>query len=80
MADDENWLTVPEVAAKFRYTTETVWKKCRMYDNGHPKGWPHKREGRTIRFSPANVTAIEQSMEPVAAKITPRRKRQPLTV
>lgn len=79
MPTQDNWLTVPEVAAKFRYTTETVWKKCRMYDTGHPKGWPHKRDGRTIRFSPENIAAIEQVMEPATPQ-RPKRRRAPLTI
>lgn len=75
----ERLYTVEEVAAKYRFTTETVWKKCRMYDRGDLKGWPHQREGRRVRFTSENIREISERMNPAAAaRMKPKRKRQPL--
>lgn len=77
----ERLYTVEEVAAKYRFTTETVWKKCRMEERGDAKGWPHKREGRTIRFTAENISEIDNRMNPAApARIPAKRKRQPLSL
>lgn len=62
--------TVPEVADKFRFTTETVWRKCRE------NAWPHLREGRSYRFTPQNIRDIEQLMSPTPAKRKIRNARQ----
>lgn len=77
----ERLYTVEEVAEKFRFTTETVWKKCRMYDRGDVKGWPHKREGRSVRFTAENISEINDRMNPAhPAHLKPKRKRQPLSI
>jgi len=78
MTGSEKFLTVPEVAAKYRYTDETVWKKCRQYSEGFPQGWPHHRDGRTIRFSAADLEAIDKKMNPAPAAPAGKRKRKPL--
>lgn len=48
--------TVQEVADRFRFTTETVWRKCRTNE------WPHERIGRNYRFSEQNVKDITELM------------------
>lgn len=72
------FFTVNQVASRWQYTTETVWKKCRLYEAGDPAGWPHLREGRTIRFTADQVREIEERMTPTQSKRIPKRKRRPL--
>jgi hypothetical protein len=62
--------TVPEVAERFRFTTETVWRKCRE------NSWPHLREGRSYRFTSQNIRDIEELMNPLPAKRKARSARQ----
>jgi hypothetical protein len=62
--------TVPEVAGKFRFTTETVWRKCRE------NAWPHLREGRHYRFTQQNIRDIEDLMSPTPARRKARTARQ----
>lgn len=66
----EKLYTVPEVADRFRFTTETVWRKCRQND------WPHLREGRSYRFTSQNIRDIEELMSPTPAKRKIRNARQ----
>ncbi|MBM7847511.1 hypothetical protein JOE65_000739 [Arthrobacter roseus] len=71
-------MTVLEVAERYRYTDETVWKKCRQYSEGDRRGWPHQREGRSIRFSEADIVAIDEKFKPQIATNQPKRKRRAL--
>lgn len=63
MSEDE-FLTIPELAAKLKCSESTVRANVRT------KKWPHKRFGsRFVRFSPEHVAQIEGSAEvPVSAK------------
>lgn len=61
--------TVPEVAEKTRFTTETVWRKCR------DDAWPHLKEGRNYRFTAQNLRDIEELMNPKPAKRKIRNAR-----
>lgn len=70
--------TVPEVAERYRYTEETIWNKCRQHNAGNPKGWPHLREGRVIRFTPENIRAIDDMMNPAAPIKARKTKRRSL--
>lgn len=54
--------TVPEVAARFRRTDETVWRKCRENQ------WPHLKDGRNYLFTAQNIRDIEELMRPTPAK------------
>lgn len=74
----EQLKTVREVADRYRYTEETVWNKCRQHNHGNPKGWPHLREGRVIRFTQENIDAIDAMMSPATSIKTRKTKRRSL--
>ncbi|MFI8412840.1 hypothetical protein ACIGB6_10220 [Paeniglutamicibacter gangotriensis] len=74
----EKLKTVPEVAERYRYTEETIWKKCRQYQQGFPTGWPHLRQGRDIRFTQENIEAIDAMMNPAPIAKARKTKRQSL--
>lgn len=74
----DKFFTVEEVAGRYRYTTETVWKKCRMHNDGDAKGWPHRRDGRVIRFTEADIEAIDKLMNPAPAQADRKTKRKSL--
>lgn len=65
----EKLYTVPEVAAHFRFTDETVWRKCRT------NAWPHLRDGRNYRFSEQNIRDIKELMNPKPARIKARNAK-----
>ena len=78
MSDQEVYLTAEDMAFKHQYGVETVWKRCRMYQKGEPGGWPHMRDGRSIRFSKQDVAAIDKLMNPTPAQQEPKLKRRSL--
>ena len=76
----EKFYTVQEVANMYRYTKDTVWKKCRQYQDGSPNGWPHHRDGKIIRFTEGHLSEIKSLMNPTPAAPPRKKKREPLTV
>lgn len=78
MSEQEVYMTAEDLAQKYRYNVETVWKRCRMYKKGEPGGWPHMRDGRSIRFSKQDIASIDKLMNPTPTKNEPKRKRQSL--
>lgn len=74
----EAYWKASEVAEYFRLKTETVWKRARMYQKGLKGGWPHAREGRSVRFSSEDIDAIEELMNPTPPVREPKRKRRSL--
>jgi hypothetical protein len=58
------YLTVAEMAAKFRITPRTVRKRVKA------KSWPCWGEGVNMRFSPEHVAYVEE-LESHAAKSAP---------
>jgi len=76
----EVYYTAEDMAHKHQYTVETIWRRCRMYEQGEKGGWPHRRDGRSIRFSKQDVEAIDQLMNPTPGKSAPKRKRRSLAI
>lgn len=74
----EKLKTATEVAELYGYTEETVWKKCRNYQKGFPNGWPHRRDGRVIRFRQEDLDAIDAMMNPQPVERPRKTKRKPL--
>lgn len=73
--------TAEEVAVMHKYAVTTVWKRCREYEKGAPGGWPHRRDGRAIRFTKDDLQAINELMNPEPVEATSSSgKRRPLAV
>lgn len=80
MSNNDPYFTAEEVAERTQFTVETVWRRCRMFQHGDPGGWPHKRDGRSIRFTRDDLDAIEKIMHPPARQHSGSRKRKPLAL
>jgi len=81
MSQSDLYYTAEDVAEKTRYGVETVWRRCRMYQQGKPGGWPHRRDGRSIRFTQDDLDAIDQLMHPKPRKHHGgSHKRKPLAL
>lgn len=78
MTRSEIYYTAEDVAEITQYTVETVWRRCRMFQQGQPGGWPHRRDGRSIRFTQDDIDAIDELMNPAPAPRTAPRKHKPL--
>lgn len=60
------WLTVAELSELIGVPRGTIQNKCAA------RQWPHHRPGRHLRFSPADVAAIDaMTAEPVAKPASP---------
>lgn len=79
MTGSDLYYTAEDVAERTQFTVETVWRRCRMFQDGDPAGWPHRRAGRSIRFSRDDLDAIDHMMRPQPRKHTSSGKRKPLT-
>lgn len=80
MSDKEVFLTAADMADMYQYNIQTVWRRCRMYQEGRPGGWPHFRDDRSIRFSEQHVADIRELMTPAKTETTAQPKRRPLAV
>lgn len=73
--------TAEDMAQKYRYTVETIWRRCRLYQKGEKGGWPHRKDGRFVRFTQGDVDAIDELMNPDPVESTSgSSKRRPLAV
>lgn len=78
MSEKEPMWTAEDVAQHHDITVGTVWKYCRMYQDGEENGWPHRRIGRAIRFTESDLDAIEEITNPKPPRRKPKRKRRSL--
>lgn len=78
MSEKQDMWTAEDVAQHHQLTVGTVWKYCRMYQKGEPGGWPHRRISRAIRFTEADLEAIEELINPTPKTQEPKRKRRSL--
>jgi excisionase family DNA binding protein len=62
---DDEFFTVPELAALLRISPSTVYTKA--------AGWPHHRIGKKIRFSRADVEAIKEMTHRTPAPVMQAR-------
>lgn len=62
---DPHWLTIQQLAEEMGIGVDKI--RARIKD----KKWPHRREGRMIRFTPEDVQDIKDLLY-----VPPRRGRQ----
>lgn len=65
---DLELFTAKQVADLTKFTTQTVWKKCRERE------WPHLEYGRQVRFTAEDIREIQDLLRPKRIARSPKKR------